>query len=77
MLFNLEYIQDCDRFDNMINDSVELTELDESFKESYFEIIKRFYMLFEQIYLFYTQVNQYLQDIKDGKYIEFTIEALI
>jgi len=47
VLFDLEYIQDPDRFDNMINDSVELTELDERFKESYLEIIKRFYNLFE------------------------------
>ena len=46
-----------DKFDAMINDSVELTELDESFKESYFEIIQRFYDLFEQIYLFYSSVN--------------------
>lgn len=61
----------------MINDSVELSELDESFKESYFDIIQRFYDLFEQIYLFYTSINQYLTDIRDGKYIDFTIEALI
>ena len=60
VLFDLEYIQDCDRYDNMINDSVELSELDESFKESYFDIIRRFYDLFEQIYLFYFSVNQYL-----------------
>lgn len=47
VLFDLEYIQDCDRYDNMINDSVELTELDERFKESYLDIIKRFYDMFE------------------------------
>ena len=61
----------------MINDSVSLTELDESFKESYFDIIRRFYDMFEQIYLFYNSVNQYLNDIKDGKYIEFTIDVLL
>ena len=61
----------------MINDSVELSELDESFKESYFDIIRRFYDLFEQVYLFYTSVSLYLNDIRDGKYIEFTIDALI
>jgi len=77
VLFDLEYIKDCDVIDNMINDSVELTELDESFKESYFEIIKRFYDMFEQIYLFYVSVTQYLTDVQEGKYIEFTIEALI
>lgn len=61
----------------MINDSVELSELDDSFKESYFDIIRRFYALFEQIYIYYTNVTTYLNDIKDGKYIEFTIDALI
>lgn len=77
VLFDLEYIQDPDRYDNMINDSVELTELDERFKESYIEIIKRFYDLFEQIFLFYQDVSQYLNDIQEEKYIEFTIDALI
>jgi hypothetical protein len=33
--------------------------------------------MFEQIYLFYVSVSQYFSDITDGKYIEFTIEALI
>lgn len=47
ILYDLAYIQDMDRYDNAINDSVEYSELDESFKESYFEIIKRFYDLFE------------------------------
>lgn len=77
VLFDLEYIQDPDRYDNMINDSVELTELDERFKESYIEIIKRFYDLFEQIFMFYQDVSQYLNDIQEEKYIEFTIDALI
>ena len=54
-----------------------MSELDDSFKESYYDIIKRFYDMFEQIYLFYGSVTSYLQDIRDGKYIEFTIDALI
>jgi len=61
----------------MINDSVEKTELDESFKESYFEIIRRFYDLFEQIYLFSESVNLYFTEIKEGKYIEFTVDVLL
>ena len=77
VLFDLDYVSDPDRYDNMINDSVELSELDDSFKESYFDIIRRFYDLFEQIYLYYTNVTLYLNDIRDGKYIEFTIDALI
>jgi len=51
--------------------------LDESFKESYMEIIDRFYTLFESIYKYYTTVTTYLADINEGKYIEFTLEAIL
>lgn len=70
-------MQDPDRYENIINESVELTELDERFKDTYIDIIKRFYNLFEQIYLFWSNLNQYLNDIQEEKYIEFTIDALI
>lgn len=47
ILFTLDYLRDTDKYDKLINDDAELLELDESFKESYFEIVRRFYDLFE------------------------------
>lgn len=54
-----------------------LIELDEGFKETYLEIIERFFTLFESIYLYYQSVTSYLQDVGEGKYIEFTLDAVL
>jgi WASH complex subunit strumpellin len=61
----------------MIQASVQLIELDESFKETYLEIIERFYSLFESIYQYYVSVTTYLTDMGEGKYIEFTLDAIL
>ena len=76
-MFDLSYVQDPDKYDKYVSDNADLLELDESFKESYLEIIQRFYTLFEGIYNYYTNLQGYLMDIKDGKYIEFTWDAIL
>jgi WASH complex subunit strumpellin len=43
-----------------LQENVHLLNLDESFKESYQDIIKRFYQLFESIYKYYTIVSAFL-----------------
>ena len=77
IMFDLTYIQDPDKYDKYISDNADLLELDESFKESYLEIIQRFYTLFEGIFKYYNNLSTYLMDIKEGKYIEFTFDAIL
>ena len=50
MLFDLSYLHKLDLIEKSINDSADLLELDENFKESYLDLIKRFYALFENIF---------------------------
>jgi len=40
-------------------------------------VIERFYNLFESIYGYYTTVTTYLSDVGEGKYIEFTLDAIL
>ena len=56
---------------------MQLIELDESFKETYLEIIERFYTLFESIYQYYVSVTTYLADVNEGKYVEFTLDVIL
>jgi WASH complex subunit strumpellin len=77
ILIDLDYVKDQDRYDQQFQASVQLIELDESFKETYLEIIERFYMLFESIYQYYVSVTTYLADVGEGKYIEFTVDAIL
>lgn len=76
-MFDLSYVQDPDKYDKYVSDNADLLELDESFKESYLEIIQRFYTLFEGIFNYFSNLQSYLMDIKDGKYIEFTWDAIL
>lgn len=39
--------------------------------------MERFYNLFESIYSYYNSVYTYLTDINEGKYIEFTLDAIL
>ena len=77
VMFELDYIKNQDAYDKKIQDSVDLIELDESFKEVYMEHIERNYQLFESIYIYYTSVTEFLADVSDGKYIEFTMETTL
>lgn len=77
ILFDLDYVKQQDMYDQRIQQEVYLIELDESFKETYLEIIERFYTLFESIYNYYQSVTTYLADVGEGKYIEFTLDAIL
>jgi WASH complex subunit strumpellin len=54
-----------------------MIELDEGFKETYIEIIERFYNMFESIYNYYSLVITYLNDIQEGKFIEFSLDVIL
>lgn len=52
-MWDLNYIAEQDRYDLMLQESTELLNLDEAFKESYIDIVKRFYNMFESIYKYF------------------------
>ena len=43
ILFDLSYMKNPDSFDNKIQNNIDLIDLEESFRESYMEIIERFF----------------------------------
>ena len=53
ILFDYKYLQDPDPIEEKIQNNIDLIELDEEFRESYQEIIDRFFMLFESVYAYY------------------------
>jgi WASH complex subunit strumpellin len=63
-----------DRCDEKIQKDVDLMEIDEQFKESYLDIIEKFYALFESIYLYYQEVNEFIIRVRENYYIDFNME---
>lgn len=65
-LFSKQYhitIQDIDSFDKR-------------FRDSYIEIIKRFYLAFESIHQYVVDLNSFIEELNDGFYIQQTLETV-
>lgn len=52
-------------------------ELDEGFRESYMEIIERFFQLFESIYNYYKDFKTFMANVHDGYFIDYNFEQLL
>ena len=80
ILFNMNYLVDeeyQDQCDEKIQSNIELIEIDEQFKESYLDIIERFYSLFESIYRYYAEINEFVSRVRENYYIDFAMENLL
>jgi WASH complex subunit strumpellin len=56
---------------------VDLIELDENFKETYMDIIERFFQLFESIYSYYTDLKMFIQNVHEANFIDHTMETIL
>jgi WASH complex subunit strumpellin len=54
-----------------------LIDVDEQFKESYLDIIERFYTLFESIYLYYQEINSFISSVRENVFLDFTLESIM
>lgn len=53
-----------------------LRELDDVFRDKYFEILNRFYLAFESIYQYAITLNCFVKDLNSGVYIQQTLETI-
>lgn len=53
-----------------------LRDLDEEFRDNHIDLIKRFYLVFESIHAYITDLNQFLDDIDESLYIQQTLESI-
>jgi len=51
--------------------------LDEGFRESYMEIIERFFNLFESIYNYYKDFKTFIANVNEGYFIDYNFETLL
>ncbi|XP_008550175.1 WASH complex subunit 5 [Microplitis demolitor] len=58
------------------NDSV-LQELDENLRENYADVLTRFYLAFESIHKYITDLNAYVDELDDGHYIQQSVETVM
>lgn len=80
ILFDMNYLLDPDFMDkcnDRIQGSIDLIEIDEQFKESYLDIIERFYALFESIHQYYLEIKEFIERVETGYFMEYNLESII
>jgi WASH complex subunit strumpellin len=77
IVFDFSYFKSAELIDQRIESSYELAELDDNFRENHFEILKRFYLAFESIYKYVLDLNQFLNDLENGIFIQQSIETVL
>ena len=66
-----------DAFEQKLRTNQELFDKDEDFRENYIELIERFYSLFDSIYQYITDWKTLLEQIKKGKFVQYTIDTIL
>lgn len=63
ILFDMSYLTDQDfqdMCDEKLQGNIDLIDIDEQFKESYLDIVERFYALFESIFQYQVEIQEFI-----------------
>jgi WASH complex subunit strumpellin len=77
ILCDFSYFTKQDDFEKRIQNSAELLERDEEFRETHIELLERFFKLFRGVFGYATELNRFVSDIKDGMYISQSMESVL
>lgn len=53
-----------------------LKDFNEELKENNLDIINQFYFLFENVYKYIRDLNEYIDEVEEGVYIQHTLETM-
>lgn len=76
IISDFSYFKASDEFDKKVENNMELQDLDEEIRENHIEILTRFYVAFESIHKYATELNTYVEDLEEGVYIQQTLETV-
>ena len=77
VLFDFNYLEEPEEYEQKINDSVDLVDLDQEFQENHEEILERFYKLFESVWKYQADVAKYVDDVNNGFYIQHSLDNIL
>ncbi|ELU12274.1 hypothetical protein CAPTEDRAFT_155968 [Capitella teleta] len=77
LIFDFSYFRQTEFYENRIIQKAGLEDLDEEFKENNLEILTRFYLAFESVHKYITDLNRFLEDLDEGIYIQQTLESVL
>ncbi|VEN49154.1 unnamed protein product [Callosobruchus maculatus] len=76
IILDFSYFKISESHEQKIEGNDALRELDEEFRDNHIGVIKRFYMVFESIHIYATDLNMFLDELDDGSFIHQTLESV-
>lgn len=77
IICDFKYFMMQDEFEKNIQNSAALLQKDEEFRQTHFELLDRFFKLFRGVYGYVTELNRFVEEIKEGLYISQTLESIL
>ena len=77
ILPDFDYFKKADVFEERVSKNEELAERDVACQEDHSEILERFYRLFDSIYRYAQDFCAFIEDVKDGVFIQHTVESIL
>lgn len=76
LIIDFSYFSQNETIDKKIESSQQLQELDEKIRDSFLEVLVRFYVVFENIYKFAINLNQFVDNLENNVYIQECMESI-
>lgn len=70
IIVDFNYFRSMESFDKKIDSNQQLSEMDETLRDSYSRILMRFYAAFESVFEYATDLNIFVSQLNAGDYIQ-------
>ncbi|XP_072981768.1 uncharacterized protein [Typha angustifolia] len=77
VLFDLEYFDSPSDFESRIEGNADLEALEDHLRESCSAYMQRFFILVNGIVVYHMELLQYLNDLQEGLYVQYTLEGVL
>ncbi|XP_023037497.1 WASH complex subunit homolog 5 [Drosophila willistoni] len=77
VILDFSYFKDAEAIEKKIEESRELSELDDEVRSSHLPLIQRFYLAFQSIHHYATDLQQFIDELNTGYYIQQNLETLL
>ena len=77
IIIDFAYFKSVSAYEQKIENDLVLQETDEELRNSFSDIISRFYLAFESIHKYVTDLNLYVDELGDGIYINQSIDSIM
>jgi len=77
VILDFTYFAKQDTYEANIRKNLEISDLDEEFRDSYADLLERFYTVFRSIYLYISDYDKLVKDLNNKAFINLTIETAL